>query len=1000
MPSEAYLALLAYMKTLDSKISFRQVAAFLPRWILACKTAFSSFLARTFSAQPSGLGPSSAVFPIPLAHFGLFKGSGPHLSKTKWWTLCRRRLLHILVVALNYVRTGFRHIDFAELGRAPSATHRAIYGRLRACIAASDTPEEFPLPPGRAGPEFIARLFDLEEFARAQGFFDTDHYQDTLSQPRKIGEIKKIDFEDSNGFTPFEPYRSLNASRLKLSGDGKWPIHDFIHSELWLPYLEPKVLEIANRPDAVGPNFDFESYDECLALAKIWDLRGLTCFFFDKPRFRCRVFNAHKSALVDRQIGDRRWANQHELHPRGLSTFLPNGPLICSLHCPRGHTLRGCISDRKDFYHQCAASRDRAFTNCIPFDFPVKAFNERPAISELAEILAAPTSRSVHGDRYGMSKRKQVRLKDEDRVICGFRSLLQGDHLGVEYALEGHQNLLKDHGLLCDDVQLLRHRPFPSGGEWQGLVIDDFFSISAERIGTPVESTRSAAALQAAEAAYSAVGVFGSDEKTVRGAETFKVIGAEVKSDLRTRSAGQVTVGAPLAKRLGLSALTLRVARLPVISKEVASRLCGSWVSTLMFRRPMSCLLQKTFSLGSKVANDGNEALSLPRGFAEEFVLSATLSILCCTDVSVKYAQKLYATDASLNRGAVTSFHIPEELNKTLWLSGDKKGCYTKPDNEAKTLLRGLGHDDEDPGHDVPPCYEAPSHGLDFDFDFVEICGGSGVVSEQAARLGLKVCTPIDLSKSPHFDLRSIDLLWWILGVIRSGRFRSVCCEPPCNTFSPAQHPASRSYSQPLGFDRLDARTLLGNILAFRCLIICWCSSIYHRPSLLEQPHLSKMAWLSAWQFLLRLGFEEAVLASCAFGSKHRKQFRFLLHGLDRDFLDVRCPGGHAHIRIEGVFTKASGVYVEGVAERIAAAFRDALASQDLQADERPSVSGLESVVLNDILSLKGWEVEQSYSWRYPSHINVFESYSLVSLMRQLVQEGGDQRFVVCSIAE
>ena len=102
---------------------------------------------------------------------------------------------------------------------------------------------------------------------------------------------------------------------------------------------------------------------------------------------------------------------------------------------------------------------------------------------------------------------------------------------------------------------------------------------------------------------------------------------------------------------------------------------------------------------------------------------------------------------------------------------------------------------------------------------------------------------PIDLSSSRHYDLTNIKLVEWIFQMLHEKRFKSIVCEPVCTTFSPAQHPASRSYSQPLGFDRAEPKTFLGNTLAFRCLAaIKWFAWRCYALALLEQPQLSKMA--------------------------------------------------------------------------------------------------------------------------------------------------------------
>jgi len=79
--------------------------------------------------------------------------------------------------------------------------------------------------------------------------------------------------------------------------------------------------------------------------------------------------------------------------------------------------------------------------------------------------------------------------------------------------------------------------------------------------------------------------------------------------------------------------------------------------------------------------------------------------------------------------------------------------------------------------------------------------------------------------------------------------------------------------------------------------------------------------WLPHWRNLLLLGFSEAVIASCQFGSEHKKEFVFLVYGVPTDGLEVKCPGGHEHIKIEGKYTRPSATYVKGLAHHVAVFF-------------------------------------------------------------------------------
>eukprot|EP00438_Fugacium_kawagutii_P013361 Skav216467 [mRNA] locus=scaffold1123:2159:6532:+ [translate_table: standard] len=902
-------------------------------------------------------------------------------------------------MALNYAYAGMKPVPLELLGRQPNSVQNKVFKHLRACLTACDSPEGYVLPPRRSGPEFVAKLIELQKFVDEHAAFNPDTYAGSAADgPKPVEKVGAIGqdhkFKTTKEFSAINPYRSLNADRLKLSGTGSWPMEKHLDGVLWLPFLEPAILQ---HPDAVpqeGPSFAREQQEEYEKLLRIWDARGLLALF-EEPHpsgYRNRVFNAHKNAEFDRQIGDRRWFNGAELHPQGPSAWLPSGIEITSLHCPRNCRLIGVVTDRKDFYHQAKVSRERAFCNMVPFSFSADNLKDLKAFDEMIESRPKRFRREEHGDRLAM-KKLEVKRPCGTELYGSFASLFQGDHLGVEYALESHANMLKAGGLLQEGVEILRGKPLPKGPLYEGLVIDDYFAISCEAVGTPVEHSRALRNLEDAEAIYLSEGVFGSDEKTVRGDEKFKVIGAEVDASQRCRDAGIVSVGAALAKRIPMALLSLRVASFPCITRALASRLAGNWVSVFMFRRVLSSTLAGIFSLGTRSQDDADEVLALPRKVAEELVLAAIFSLVAITDVSASYDTKIYATDASNSKGAITSKDISKDLCRSLWLGGDRRGRYTMLDDQARAMRRGLGVEIDSFEEEEISC--SPSKALDFAFDAVELFGGSGVLSKALAKKGLRVCPPIDLSSSRHYNFERPELLNWVFQMIKERRFRLVICEPPCTTFSPAQHPASRGYDKPLGYDRKDPKTKLGNLLAFRALAILWFCWREEVLALLEQSRLSKMAWLPFWQYLLQLGFEEAITASCEFGSIHRKEFRWIGCGFPVSEMTVRCKGGHKHVKVEGKYTKASAVYHEGLADHIAShlakALRKSATGSSKEADYK---KGLESVILNDLLMQAGWSVEGAWEWKNVCHINVLESRSFVALLMDKLLAGGGVRFV------
>ena len=894
-------------------------------------------------------------------------------------------------MALNYLHDGPSFGRLELLGRRPNPVQQRVHERLWALVATCDTPggEPFSAVPGRSGTEFLARLQELEHFAEHSVHLQVDSYVDGPEdfELKKVGSCKLS--EDS---LPVKPYSSLDSSRLKLVGRGNWNLADYLDDEFWMPFQEPRILHHGFPLDfSLGPNFKKEPKEENLQLALLWSANGLLALTHSPPHQGSfsRVFNAFKSSTQDRQIGDRCMANQAERHLPGPSQNLPIGFMIAGIHVPPGFRVCGAITDRKDFYHQAKVSRERPMTNVLPFSYPLSLFEGTPAHHDYVATLRKKKTRESGGDNLG-HRPSGLLLPDSSKVYPCFQSLFQGDHLGVEFALSSHACLLEEVGLLPQHRRILGNHPFPRGPVYEGLVIDDYFALAVEPVRSSPQLSPAVECFQKAVSHYDSCGVLGSPEKDIAGSFHFKVAGAEVNSSNPALSRGLVTVAAPVQKRLSLAVLSLRIAALPVLSSALASRLAGNWTSVLLYRRCLTCLLSRVYGFSSGVGTVPSDVFELSRKAADEFVLASALSFLAATDVTQPYHDKVFATDASLGKGALVARPVDRRLSEVLWLGGDKRGAHISLDGPFREALRICGEEAEEAQEYKP----GPGRALDFSFDFVEVCGGAAGTSAYLAAWGFSVMPPIELSDSPHFDLRDLKVVEWLCNMLKSKRLRSIMLEPVCTTFSPAAHPCVRSYSMPQGFCRSDPKTLTGNIIAFRCLFLAWYASICDVPCLLEQPRLSKMAWLSVWRMLVgQKGFEEAIAASCQFGSPHRKEFRLLIWKLSRDFLDVRCPGGHQHIPIQGAYTKPSAVYVDELAKHFAKAFSTAL-DRDARAEaDSPVFEGIESPICNDLLVSGKWYEVLTWHWRHSSHINILESHSFLTLLRYLAREGSGCRF-------
>ena len=637
---------------------------------------------------------STTAFPLPAPDLSIFAGGAPGLSRKRLHKLGLARALHVAVLALDFLFLG-RFPMNEEIGREPNALQLSIFERLRASLAVCGTVREsFPLAPGRSGPLLASSLMQLEAFVSSCSDFKDPYVRAT--DPAEFHEDPSLlPLEE---FPQLVPYRDLDASRLRITGRGAWPLESYLHDALWLPYVEPAFLRHGLDLDCTAvPCFRFERRDEYLKLAKVWDVRGLLTLAEAPlaPGYFSRVFQVYKSEEHDRQIGDRRIPNSYEYHlGEGPSRHLPTGQMLTQLSVKKfSEQLLGSVTDRRDFYHQCKVSPERARTNMVPFSFSSAELAGTDALAVFEQNLSERKKKRKGkrfdvGDKLGGEKTMEFGLGS---YFPCFASLFQGDHLGVEFALSGHGALLKDEGLLLPDEQLFGHAVVPFGPRWTGLIIDDFFAIGAHPTSSPKTTSFAFQALAKARLAYEKHKLEGSVEKDVEAADHFKAAGAEIDSRLSTVRNGMCLVAAPYAKRFALSALSLRAASLPSITPHLAARLSGNWVSVMLYRRCVSSLVDEFFGLGSGLEKEDCPALvPFPRAAAQELVLLSALVPFMTCNVAAEFSKTVYASDASNCAGAVVSTTVSHDVAAAIWQSSDKKGRYVMLDSPVRAVLKNL----------------------------------------------------------------------------------------------------------------------------------------------------------------------------------------------------------------------------------------------------------------------------------------------------------------------
>eukprot|EP00439_Symbiodinium_sp_Y106_P037516 s2453_g4.t1 len=205
--------------------------------------------------------------------------------------------LRVLVISLNFLHSDFRHLPSGSLCLQLSPLQENIFSYLRSLIWA---------------------CFDKEQHARELTCFVSELGLSTFPYPRdsRYGGIVP---HSEEGPEALRPYRDVDPSRLKISGEGDWRLQEFLEPELLLPYLEPKTLRSIPRNSIPFALVGKEDPARTEQLLRLWDSRGL-------------------------------------LQGRRTFTVIPPGHFLVNLPVPAGKAS----SDRADFYHQSLISCARA----------------------------------------------------------------------------------------------------------------------------------------------------------------------------------------------------------------------------------------------------------------------------------------------------------------------------------------------------------------------------------------------------------------------------------------------------------------------------------------------------------------------------------------------------------------------------------------------------------------------------------------------------------------
>ena len=975
-------------------LSFRRWCSFLAVSVLRTRSAFSVFLRATLHLPRSSLLSTSPAFPLPVPFPGAFGRMPPGLSSAKRNRCHFRRAMHIVVMALNYWWSGSCSIPLEHLERTPSKCQLAIFRRLASLMLADGPVEPFEvLRSGRRFHFLVARLAELSEALTKLGV-GAGPYEKVF--PGHDVPLNNALFEE------LEPYRALDAERLKVVGSGHFDASPYLSPELCVAYRYPDALLLDRLPSSHEFPQKADPVDEVVKLAKLWDVRGLLHIhdvdIMRERRFELvRVFNCYKNSACDRQIGDRRGRNAVEGRVVGPSLSLPTGPdlLDLSLDC-KSETLSIICTDRRDFYHQFSTTLNRTLSNTVGPTLPVEAVRDSLAFGRFLESKRSRYgSRLQQGDRLGTSERQSFRRCQEGTCMASFKSIFQGDHAGVEIATAAHEGLLQTVGLLSDETRLLSSKPFTGNSLCEGLVIDDYFAVAVVPRSLLVPSPAEAC-FRFSKDLYAKHDILGSDDKDITGARKAKLIGAVLDASPKCQDRGVVLVAALAEKRYSLSWVTLQLCQLSHTTDSLHLCLLGGWTSVLMFRRPLMSILSKSFRLVSMDNFDAAcpKMVPLPRSIVNELTLLSILVPLCASDIAAPFCDQLFATDASLHKGAIVQAQVPQTVIQSLWRSCRSKGGYSKLLDKSQSILsRCLDFEEEEPDRSV-----SVKRPLAFRFDFVEVFAGAATVTSKVAQLGFSVCCPIDISFDRELDVASVFIIEWLIHLVSNHFVKAVMLEPPCTTFSVMRRPPLRSKEAPYGFDTQDEQTLTGTKLALRALQLLFVCLRAGVTGVVENPWSSKIKNLPPWRAIM--DHDQCTMVrcdSCFYGSPHLKAFVFLCAWAHTNPIEGRCKGDHEHVQVAGALTKKSATYVEGLASALAVVMSEGIIRlRDFDFENAPEkVSGLESQLVNEVCLSCSWSLLSVWAFRVSSHINLLELSAVLRLVTRLVKKGKSLRVVI-----
>ena len=157
---------------------------------------------------------------------------------------------------------------------------------------------------------------------------------------------------------------------------------------------------------------------------------------------------------------------------------------------------------------------------------------------------------------------------------------------------------------------------------------------------------------------------------------------------------------------------------------------------------------------------------------SEELLILACLGPLAASNIAVPFSDMVYASDSSATKGGLVATEVAPAMSRVLWRTAAKKAKNPMFPSRTAALhrIKDASFEEVDDGHVWDDPEEEVPRPLGFDFDFVKLCGGAGVVTKELARMSYAVGPVFDLSYSRQYDITDRRVFCWLALVLPSLR--------------------------------------------------------------------------------------------------------------------------------------------------------------------------------------------------------------------------------------